>query len=90
MPSGETTSTATETPIVAVDLAYDDEANGVHATHSVTLDTDNRATGWAQPIKDASAVGFRYRIAWFDKTGHPKQGEWADSLVPRIVIPAAG
>jgi hypothetical protein len=80
----------TETPIVAVDLAYDDDENGVHATHSVTLDTDNRATGWAQPIKDARAVGFRYRITWFDKTGHPKQGEWSDSLVPRIVIPAAG
>ena len=76
------------TPLIGIDLAYDDELNGVHAQQSFTLGEGDQAPVWLQPTKDSRAVGFRYRITYFDKTGHPQQGEWTDSTVPRVVVPA--
>jgi len=76
------------TPVVGVDLAYDDDTNGVHATESLTLDTDTRVQDWVQPTRDARALTFRYRITYFDAGGRPQTGEWTPSPVPRVVVPA--
>jgi hypothetical protein len=77
------------TPVVGVDLSYDDPVNGVHAETSLTFGPDRLIQFWTQPTKDARLVGFRYRITYFDHAGQPHEGVWTDETVPRVVIPAA-
>lgn len=76
------------TPLVGVDLAFDDDARGVHATQSLTLDAAAPTATWTTPVPDAAAAGYRYRITWFAPDGTPSAGEWTPTAIPRIVVPS--
>ena len=76
------------TPIVGVDLAYDDQPNAFHSTTAITLTAAKTATEWVLATKDASVTTFRYRITYFTKDGRDHPVDWVTAEVPRIVVPA--
>lgn len=76
------------TPIVAVDLKYQDPNNDVDLNHSLTLTIDEQAAFWITPTRDSRVTGFRSRITYFLADGTEKQGEWVANTIPRIVVPA--
>ena len=76
------------TPIVAVDLRYQDPDNDVDLSHSLTMTILQPTASWVVPTRDARVTGFRSRITYFLTDGIEKQGEWAANTIPRIVVPA--
>ena len=78
----------TATPIVAVDLKYQDPDNDLDLSQSLTLTIDEQATFWITPTRDFRVTGFRSRITYFLADGTEKQGEWVANTIPRIVVPA--
>lgn len=78
----------TATPIVAVDLKYQDPDNDLDLSQSLTLTIDEQVTSWITPTRDFRVTGFRSRITYFLADGTEKQGEWVANTIPRIVVPA--
>ena len=76
------------TPIVAVDLRYQDPANDVDLSHSLTMTINEPTALWIVPTRDARVTGFRSRITYFLTDGIENQGEWVANTIPRIVVPA--
>lgn len=76
------------TPIVAVDLRYQDPANDVDLSHSLTMTINEPTAFWVVPTRDARVSGFLSRITYFLTDGIEKQGEWVANTIPRIVVPA--
>jgi hypothetical protein len=76
------------TPIVAVDLNYQDAPNGVDLSNSVSLDAGQRTANWVVPTRDARVTAFRSRVTHFLSDGTQKAGEWQSSTIPRVVVPA--
>jgi len=74
------------TPIVTVDLNYDDDLNSVHEVGALTF-TDTKTQTWTVTIKDTNQKSFRYKLTYFTSDGvdHPQQVKSTD--VPRIIIP---
>jgi hypothetical protein len=62
-----------------VDLAYDDDPNRLHWTHSELIRQGHAGTfNWSVPILDAARRSFRYRVTEFRTTGR-KELPWQDS-----------
>lgn len=76
------------TPIVAVDLNYQDPANGIDLNHSITMTVDQPMANWVVATRDARVTGFRSRTSYFLADGTQKAGEWLPSTTPRVVVPA--
>ena len=77
------------TPLVAVDLAYDDDENDYHLARDLVLsqDGEHRLT-WKVPTKDARKVAFSYTITYFTKDGSPHPGATGASTTPRVIVAA--
>jgi hypothetical protein len=76
------------TPMVAVDLRYDDDPNELHATEAITLTPEAKTGVWVLPTKDARATGFGYRITYVLPDGTQKPTDWIPAAVPRVIVPA--
>jgi hypothetical protein len=76
------------TPLVAIDLSYQDPVNDVDASHSLTLSRDERAAKWLLPTRDARVTGFRRRVTYYLADGTQVAGEWSTETVPRVIVPA--
>jgi hypothetical protein len=76
----------TKTPIVTVDLNYDDDLNNVHEVGALTF-TDSKTQTWSIASKDASLKTFRYKLTYFTADGadHPQPVKASD--IPRIILP---
>jgi hypothetical protein len=75
------------TPLVGVDLTYDDDADGVHQATSVTLNRDVTAATWPVDLKDATAKAFGYTITYFTPDGVAHPQPVVHEVIPRIVVP---
>lgn len=74
------------TPIVVVDLRYDDEAAGLHQLGSITL-TDKKPTSWDILLKDPGRRAFSYRVTYYSSDGTEHPTDWVSQDAPRIIIP---
>lgn len=76
----------TATPIVTLDLHYDDDANNVHAVGALTF-TSNQVQTWEVNVKDSNLKQFSYKLSYFTADGqeHPQPAKFQDA--PRIIIP---
>lgn len=74
------------TPIVTLDLRYDDEGNNVHTVGALTF-TDNKTQTWEVNVKDVNQKQFTYKLSYFTSDGleHPQPLKAQDA--PRIIIP---
>jgi hypothetical protein len=77
----------TATPIVGVDLTYDDDAHGVHVTGSFVLDSSQPSVIWKVQQKDRNATQFSYTITYFTPDGAPHAQSSKSDTVPRVVVP---
>jgi hypothetical protein len=77
----------TTTPVVAVDLTYDDEPNGVHQTGSIVLNKDQPNSSWQVDLKDPTATQFEYTITYYTTDGNAHPQAPHHETVPRIVVP---
>ena len=74
------------TPIVTLDLVYDDEANNVHAVGALTF-TDNKPQIWEVNVKDTNAKRFSYVVTYFTADGVAHALPALGQEAPRIIIP---
>lgn len=74
------------TPIVEVDLTYDDDANNLHLVGSFTLTTKDTVK-WEIDVKDVNSKTFGYTITYFtaDSQPHGMPKKYQDA--PRIILP---
>ncbi len=74
------------TPIVIVDLRYDDDQNQVHKANSLTF-TERGTQSWSVDLKDINQNRFGYKITYFTTDGaeYPLDLKYQDS--PRVIIP---
>jgi hypothetical protein len=74
------------TPIVTLDLYYDDVNNNVHAIGALTFDNQDPQS-WEIEVKDINQKQFSYVLTYYtaDGVAHPMPAKAQD--VPRIVIP---
>ncbi|QJP16077.1 hypothetical protein G3545_21990 [Starkeya sp. ORNL1] len=75
------------TPIVAVDLRYEDAEYDLDLRQSFTFNDGERAAAWRVATRDASRIGFTYRTTYFLADGTEKAGDWMQSTIPRVVVP---
>lgn len=73
------------TPLVTMDLRYDDDTNFVHAVGALTFSSSQTQT-WEINVKDISQKQFSYRLFYFTADGmeHPAEPKVQDT--PRIII----
>jgi hypothetical protein len=77
------------TPLVAVDLSYDDDANAYHQTRSFVLTKDDpRRITWRLPTKDARRTAFGFTVTYFAQDGTAHPGPAGTSTVPRLIVAA--
>jgi hypothetical protein len=74
------------TPVVTVDLKYDDEANDVHEVGSLTIG-DKATQTWTVDVKDVNQKRFGYMLTYFTAAGAPHTADMTFQDIPRIVIP---
>ncbi|HSR51434.1 MAG TPA: hypothetical protein VLV83_11440 [Acidobacteriota bacterium] len=74
------------TPLVTVDLEYEDEVNDVQETASLTFDQKGIQT-WAFQVKDVHRRLYGYLITYFDADGQPHPQEKRFQNEPRVIIP---
>ena len=74
------------TPIVAVDLKYDDNPNNVHQVGALTF-TDKTSQIWAVDVKDVNSKTFGYRLTYYTADGNAHAKDFVYGEVPRIIIP---
>lgn len=74
------------TPLVTVDLRYDDDHNNVYAVGALTF-TDNKPQSWEVTVKDINVKQFSYTVTYFTMDGaeHPQAPKAQDA--PRVIIP---
>jgi hypothetical protein len=74
------------TPLVTVDLHYDDDLNNVHLGGALTF-SSNQTQSWEIGVKDLNQKQFSYKLSYFSADGieHPLAPITQDT--PRIVIP---
>jgi hypothetical protein len=74
------------TPLVTVDLHYDDDLNNVHVGGALTF-SSNQTQSWEIGVKDLNQKQFSYKLSYFSADGieHPLAPITQDT--PRIVIP---
>jgi len=76
----------TVTPIVTLDLSYDDDQNNVHEAGALTF-TDKQKQLWSVFIKDRNAKTFKYTLTYFKADGTPQEKPAKASNASAIVIP---
>lgn len=74
------------TPIVTLDLYYDDVNNNVHAIGALTFDNP-ASQSWEVEVRDINQKQFSYVLTYYtaDGVAHPMPTKAQD--VPRIIIP---
>jgi hypothetical protein len=75
------------TPLVGVDLSYDDEPDAVHQKQAIVLDQKSSNFMWEVELKDPSATAFGYAITYYTPDGVPHPQPPRQDTVPRVVIP---
>jgi hypothetical protein len=75
------------TPIVAVDLAYDSEPDGIHESGSSTLTSAKTLDVWNVDVKQTSSRQFRHRLVYYTADGKAHPTEWTTETVPRVIVP---
>ena len=76
-----------ETPIVAVDLAYDDGANNVHEIGALTLLPSAAVQPWTIDVKDVNQKQFSYSLTYYRADGSAQPLAPKTQEVPRIIVP---
>jgi hypothetical protein len=74
------------TPIVTVDLRYDDDGNGEHEAGTLTL-TERSTQTWSVDVKDASLRQFGYRVTYYTPDSAAHAADWKFQDAPRIILP---
>lgn len=74
------------TPLVVVDLSYDDDENDVHEVASISFDAKG-VRSWEIPVKDINQKQYSYKITYFSATGEEHAGERKFQEIPRVIIP---
>ena len=77
----------TATPIVGVDLTYDNDVHGVHVTGSFVLNSSQPSATWKVQQKDRNATQFSYTITYFTPDGAPHAQSKQSDTMPRVVVP---
>lgn len=74
------------TPLVTVDLRYDDDLNDVHAVGALTF-TDTKTQSWEVMVKDINQKQFSYTVTYYTADGadHPQPPKAQEA--PRVIIP---
>jgi hypothetical protein len=75
------------TPLVGVDLQYDDDASNVHATGSFVLNKATPTATWDVDRNDAVANQFGYTLTYYTPDGNPHPQPIKHDTAPRIIIP---
>jgi hypothetical protein len=77
----------TATPMIGIDLTYDDDHNNVHQTGSLLFDKSTSSGTWIANQKDSSVKQFGYTITYYTPDGNPHPQPVKHDIVPRVVVP---
>ncbi len=84
-----------QTPLVKVDLRYDDTSADVHHNTSLTLTQQKGVDVWNVPIANNAQRSYRSAITYFPASGPPVSraevvGDDTQLVIPRYAVPRVG